>query len=75
MTNYAIHKEGTPTELNKANYDQPLLDCMIWQINNTTGMKNGAKNVNDSRIFTETDEYLANNAVQWFVTNSLNYGI
>jgi hypothetical protein len=38
-------------------------------------MKNGAKNVNDSRIFTEADEYLKNNAVQWFVTNSLNYGI
>lgn len=56
------------------NYYQPLKEALIWQINNQSGMKNGAKNVNDSSYIT-SDPNVKSHKFNYFITTSSNYGV
>lgn len=54
----------------QTNYYQPLKEALIWQINNASGMKNGAKNVNPNNIMTDPSI-----PANYFNTNSMHYGV
>jgi hypothetical protein len=62
--------ETIPSEdlgiVNQANYYQPLKHALIYQVNNTTGMKNGAKNINNNWL-------KGNN--RYFVTDTSYFGV
>jgi hypothetical protein len=52
--------------VNQANYYQPLKHALIYQVNNTTGMKNGAKNINSNWLKGDN---------RWFVTDTSYFGV
>jgi hypothetical protein len=72
MNNVLVDKNPSVNnkEIDQDNYYQPLKDALIWQINNVTGMKNGAKNVNKVDMLTDP-----NYEAKYFTTDSLHYGI
>ena len=75
MDNVARKKNDNNNGLiDQDNYHQPLKDALIWQINNTSGMKNGAKNVNGTKLI-ETNPDTNPIGFNYFVTTSTNYGI
>lgn len=63
--------ETNPNLLNQANYYQPLKNALIWQLNNASGIKNGARNVNDSSMWYSDDDIPLN----YYETETLHYGV
>jgi hypothetical protein len=62
---------------NQTNYYQPLKDAIIWQVNNGTGMKNGAKNINKSSLISGDEEqkgYFVTNTMWWGVQGNFDHG-
>lgn len=63
--------ETHPDLINQANYYQPLKNALIWQLNNASGIKNGARNVNDSSMWYSNDDIPLN----YYETETLHYGV
>lgn len=53
----------------QSNYDMPLKNAMIYQLNNTSGIKNGAKNINP------VGRWYDEEPLHYYMTNTAHWGI
>lgn len=69
MSNFKKLLPGKSELMSASSYSMPFKDGMIYQLNNTSGIKNGAKNINNSNKWTNTEP------LYHYMTNTLHWGI
>lgn len=72
MNRYRKLKDPKKTEYIQSNYDMPLKEAMIYQLNNTSGIKNGAKNINPASRWSDNQ---VDRPFHSYITNTLHWGI
>lgn len=76
INGYRRLKDPNKTEFRAANYDQPLKHSMIYQLNNTSGIKNGAKNINPKKAWYDDTPFMSyqSNIMHWGIQLNPDHG-